>query len=271
MAYSPRNINGQSTMANSSPVVVASDQSKIKVDLTDTTANSVAIKVDGSSVTQPISVSTLPLPTGAATAAKQPALGTAGTPSADVITVQGVTSMTALKTDGSGVTQPVSGTITATGSSTGAAVPSTAIPAGFQARTSDPTATTTTYNTIGLADIVGKQVVMPYAIKENFIKGNSSATGTTSTAVTGIGAAGAGIKNYITGISIANTGTSTSLITLQDGNAGTTIWQTIAPAGGGSNITFPTPIATSANTALYFAAGTASTTIYVSATGYTGV
>lgn len=56
---------------------------------------------------------TISLPTGAATAAKQPALGTAGTPSADVITVQGVTSMTALKVDGSGVTQPVSGTVTA--------------------------------------------------------------------------------------------------------------------------------------------------------------
>jgi hypothetical protein len=33
--------------------------------------------------------STLPLPSGAATAAKQPALGSAGTPSLDVITVQG--------------------------------------------------------------------------------------------------------------------------------------------------------------------------------------
>jgi hypothetical protein len=72
-----------------------------------------ALKVDGSATTQPISASSLPLPTGASTAAKQPALGTAGTPSADVITVQGVTSMTALKVDGSAVTQPVSGTITA--------------------------------------------------------------------------------------------------------------------------------------------------------------
>lgn len=61
----------------------------------------------------PISAASLPLPTGASTAAKQPALGTAGTPSADVLTVQGVTSMTALKVDGSGVTQPVSGTVTA--------------------------------------------------------------------------------------------------------------------------------------------------------------
>jgi hypothetical protein len=56
---------------------------------------------------------TVSLPTGAATAAKQPALGTAGTASSDVITVQGITGMTALKVDGSAVTQPVSGTVTA--------------------------------------------------------------------------------------------------------------------------------------------------------------
>ena len=51
---------------------------------------------------------TVSLPTGAATAAKQPALGTAGTPSTDVITVQGRSGMTALVVDGSAVTQPVS-------------------------------------------------------------------------------------------------------------------------------------------------------------------
>lgn len=71
-------------------------------------ASMTALKTDSSGVTQPVSAASLPLPTGASTAAKQPALGTAGTPSADVITVQGATSMTALKTDGSGVTQPVS-------------------------------------------------------------------------------------------------------------------------------------------------------------------
>lgn len=72
-----------------------------------------AVKVDGSATTQPVSAASLPLPTGAATAAKQPALGTAGTASSDVITVQGIASMTALKVDGSAVTQPVSGTVTA--------------------------------------------------------------------------------------------------------------------------------------------------------------
>lgn len=43
-----------------------------------------------------VSVSSSALPTGASTSAKQPALGTAGTASADVITVQGIASMTPL-------------------------------------------------------------------------------------------------------------------------------------------------------------------------------
>ena len=50
---------------------------------------------------------TVSLPTGAATAAKQPALGAAGTASADVLTVQGIASMTALKVDGTGGSFPV--------------------------------------------------------------------------------------------------------------------------------------------------------------------
>lgn len=85
----------------------------LKVDLTSTGANATALKVDGSAATQPVSAASLPLPTGASTAAKQPALGTAGAASADVITIQGVASMTAVKVDGSATTQPVSGTVTA--------------------------------------------------------------------------------------------------------------------------------------------------------------
>jgi hypothetical protein len=51
-----------------------------------------------------------------ATVAKQPSLGTAGTASVDVITVQGIVGMTALKVDGSAVTQPISGTVAVSGS-----------------------------------------------------------------------------------------------------------------------------------------------------------
>lgn len=57
---------------------------------------------------------TVSLPTGAATVAKQPALGTAGTASSDVITIQGITSMTPLLVNGSGVTQPTSAPVNVT-------------------------------------------------------------------------------------------------------------------------------------------------------------
>ena len=70
------------------------------------------LRVDGSNVTQPISATSLPLPTGAATSANQ----TNGSQETQI--VQGgntatVTAASALKVDGSAVTQPVSGTVTA--------------------------------------------------------------------------------------------------------------------------------------------------------------
>jgi hypothetical protein len=72
-----------------------------------------------------VTAASLPLPTGAASLAKQPALGTAGTASTDVITVQGIASMTALKVDGSGVVQPVSMTSTTITGSVAVTVAST--------------------------------------------------------------------------------------------------------------------------------------------------
>lgn len=109
----PLSTAGNGTAATAHRVTIASDSTGV-IGVTD---NGGSLTVDGSvsvsnfPATQPVSAASLPLPTGASTAAKQPALGTAGTPSADVLTVQGVTSMTALKVDGSAVTQPVSGTV----------------------------------------------------------------------------------------------------------------------------------------------------------------
>lgn len=54
--------------------------------------------------TQPVSIAaSIPLPVGASTSAKQPALGTAGTPSADVLTVQGSASGTPIPASVAGV------------------------------------------------------------------------------------------------------------------------------------------------------------------------
>ena len=93
-----------------------------------------ALKVDGSAVTQPISASSLPLPTGAATAALQPTNAAQGSTTSGQTgpLVQGavttgapsyttaqtsplsLTTAGALRVDGSGATQPVSGTVAAT-------------------------------------------------------------------------------------------------------------------------------------------------------------
>lgn len=99
-------VNSGNKSAGTLRVTLATDQ----VQLTN------ALKVDGSAVTQPISAVSLPLPTGASTAAKQPALGTAGTASADVLSIQGIASMTPLAVTGTffQATQPVSGTVTTT-------------------------------------------------------------------------------------------------------------------------------------------------------------
>lgn len=78
-----------------------------KVTTVDTITNPVAATQSGTWNINNVS-GTVSLPTGASTSAKQPALGTAGSASTDVITVQGIAAMTPLKTDGSGVTQPVS-------------------------------------------------------------------------------------------------------------------------------------------------------------------
>jgi trimeric autotransporter adhesin len=84
-----------------------------------------ALQVDGSATTQPISAASLPLPTGASTAANQTSVQSSpGTPQTTAVTVQG---------NASGVPLPISGTITATNSAngnTGAAVPAQATQVG---------------------------------------------------------------------------------------------------------------------------------------------
>jgi hypothetical protein len=65
-----------------------------------------------------VSAASLPLPTGAATAAKQPALGTAGTASTDVITIQGIASGTVVPVSDGGGSLTVDGTVAVSGTVT---------------------------------------------------------------------------------------------------------------------------------------------------------
>lgn len=116
------------------------------------------------------------------------------------------------------------------------------------------------------ATSTGRLLVTP-APSSAMVRGSASVAGTGDTSL--VAASGnAGLKTYITNLSFANTGSSNTLITVKDGSGGSTLFYTIAPAGGGSNIQLDIPIVTTANTALYFACGTSSTTVYATATGY---
>ena len=75
-------------------------------DLAEVTAAN-ALKVDSSHVTQPVSAASLPLPSGAATSAKQ---DTGNTSVASIDSKMPTLVSGRVPTDGSGVTQPVSGT-----------------------------------------------------------------------------------------------------------------------------------------------------------------
>lgn len=80
-------LNTKVTACNTGAVVLATGSAVIGHVIVDTAP------------TTAITAASLPLPTGASTSAKQPALGTAGSASTDVITVQGIAS---------GIPQPVS-------------------------------------------------------------------------------------------------------------------------------------------------------------------
>lgn len=84
--------------------------------------------------------------------------------------------------------------------------------------------------------------------------------------VTVIAAQGASIFTYITGVQVANLGSASVLVSFGAATS-SLIGYTIAPAGGGSNITFPNALKTNANAAFSASiSGTAS--IYVAAQGF---
>ena len=198
----------QATQPVSGTVGIDSATNTVKIDGTTNT-----VKLDSAQVT------TLTPPaaiTGFATAAKQPALGTAGSASADVITVQGIAGGTA---------QPV----------------------------------TLAVGPAANADLV-------YA----------SPAGTTTAGVdTTIFSAVAAKYIYITSISIANTSNTTTLISFYRNTYATeVVYRTIAPALGGSNITFPIPLKLSTVNQLFgyrHESTVSSGSVYVSAVGYVGI
>lgn len=121
---------GQKAMAASVPVVLASDQTAVQVDVTDKPARDLGkvdvasldqytpisgrLPVDGSGVTQPVSAVSLPLPTGASTAALQTQ------PGVDIgdVTVNNGAGASAVNIQDGGNSITIDGSLTVTGTTT---------------------------------------------------------------------------------------------------------------------------------------------------------
>lgn len=144
---------------------------------------------------------------------------------------------------------------------------------GGRARSSEITAVASDDRTDFVADLTGKQIVLPYANPENFVSGciSSAMTSTTSTSL--IAAPASGLRNYITQITVSNSHATVGTdIVIQDGSGGATLY--VIPAAavyGGASITFPTPLRQPTTaTAIYCANVTTGSSTKVSASGYKG-
>lgn len=105
------------------------------------------------------------------------------------------------------------------------------------------------------------------APRGTFTTGRATATATT-TGTSIIAAPGAGLSIYITDFVVSNSGTVASLVSLLPA-AGTSVLDIVAGAtGGGGSVSLQTPIKIAANTALHYAVATASTTLYITVSGY---
>lgn len=144
---------------------------------------------------------------------------------------------------------------------------------GGRARSTEITAAANNDRVDAIFDLVGKQIVLPYANPENFVSGaiTTAMTATTSTSL--VAAPGAGLRNYITTIIVSNAHATVGTdIVIQDGSGGTTLLTIPAAAVyGGAVINLPVPLRQpTANTAIFVANVTTGASTKASAVGYKG-
>lgn len=284
MAYYPNNPNGQATMANSAPVTIASNQTALPItdDSGSLTVDNATISVVGSgteATAQRVTIATDSTgvlsvdDNGGSLTVDNATISVVGT--GTEATAQRVTIATdstgVLSVDDNGSSLTVDGTVTASNTAGDvahdAADSGNPVKIGGVAKSTEQTAVATGDRVNFVADLVGKQIILPYANPENFVSGNGSNTDGTTTSL--ISAQGAGIRTYITSIVITNTSASNIYVEFKDDI--TAKYTIPAPANSGAIITLPTPLVGTANKAWWFDPSTAATTIYCSAAGYKGV
>lgn len=154
-----------------------------------------------------------------------------------------------------------------------AAVSGNPVLTGLEARSTAPTAVGDGDAVRALATILGKQVVMPYALPAQFWSYAAASGGITdTTGVTAKAAAGAGVVNYITHVSAVNGHETVDTdVQIRDGASGTVLWRSFAKAGGGGiSEKFDPPLKGTANTLVEVANGTTGSATYFNLQGYTG-
>lgn len=235
-------VNTGNASAGTQRVVLATDQPAVPVSGTFWQA------------TQPVSAASLPLPSGAATAAKQPALGTAGTASSDVITVQGIAS---------GTPQPVSGNIAHGSGDSG-----NPIKVGTRAQSTPSSSAVEAVNDRLdlMSDLDGALIVRQSSPHGDYVSATVNEASATPTVEVLFPSAGASVKTCITDITIFNSSATTVYVNLLDNT--TLKWVFPCPAGGGVTHAFRTPLIGTAATAWNISLSAAAATVYVSAAGY---
>lgn len=261
-------VNGVTVLTGTGATGTGSQRMTVAQDV-NTIAGS-AVGSAGTASAQVISIqgiaSMTPVQVSQATAASLNATivgtGTAGSAAGGILTVQGVASMTPfLSNPGTAANWGVG--------ATGSATPANAISNGFDAQSAEPSKATTGNLTAAFGDLTGKLVTSPYANRENMVRGSASATGTGATTL--IAAGGASVKTYVTDVECGRSDAGTSAITVTFSDAAATIL--VLPnsgGGGGNNKTFNVPLVTAANTAFTFTSGTSTTTVFCSAQGFSG-
>lgn len=133
----------------------------------------------------------------------------------------------------------------------------------------NPTSVTTGRGVDLLATLIGALVTKPYAIPDADWAYAGAIAGLTAGADTAVkAAAGAAVRNYVTGLQVQNAAATATEFQVKDG-AATVLWRCLLPANSNFlDITFPTPLRGTANTAVNIQAVTAGSTVIANLQGY---
>jgi len=117
-----------------------------------------------------------------------------------------------------------------------------------------------------VTDLVGKLITMPFANKENMIRGYGTSS-TTAATITVVPSGGGALLSYLTSLQCSNSSATGLYVTLSD-TSGVVLY---LPATGGSNIVFSTPlVGTGAATAITATLSSNNGPVYCSGQGYKG-